>query len=73
MINIDGAINFGHEKGAAGGVAISTTVFLGAWSKPLADVTDPLAEAMSLRKEMSSLEGFDASKKSRRKQTAWRW
>ncbi|KAK1661752.1 hypothetical protein QYE76_049911 [Lolium multiflorum] len=49
-INTDGAINFADGKGGAGGVARSSDRLIGAWSKPLLGITDPLiAESMALR------------------------
>jgi hypothetical protein len=49
-INTNGAINVAEAKGEAGGVARSVHRLLGAWSKPLPGITDPLiAECMALR------------------------
>ena len=49
-INTDAGTDSSLEKGGAGGVARSSSGFLGAWCKPHAGVTDPLvAEALSLR------------------------
>ena len=49
-INTDATIHFDGGNGGAGGVARSAGRLLGAWSKPLVGVTDPLiAEAMSVR------------------------
>jgi ribonuclease HI len=49
-INIDGAINFADGQGGAGGVARSSCRLLGAWSKPLPGITNPLiAESLALR------------------------
>jgi hypothetical protein len=49
-INTDGAINAGNSRGGGGGVARSHISFLGAWSKPLGGVTDPLvAEVLAFR------------------------
>jgi hypothetical protein len=37
-------------KGGAGGVARSKSTYLGTWSKPLLEITDPLiVEALALR------------------------
>jgi hypothetical protein len=48
-INTDGGLSFEARKGGAGGVARTTSAFLGAWSKPYEGVTDPLTvEALSL-------------------------
>jgi hypothetical protein len=45
-INTDGSINFAESKGGAGGGA---SRLLGAWSKPLPGITDPLiAECLSV-------------------------
>ena len=49
-INTDGDINSDAGMAGAGGVARSTTSFLGAWSKPHPGVTDHvIAEAESVR------------------------
>ena len=49
-INTDATIWHSAEMSRAGGVARSTTALLGAWSKPLHGVTDPMiAEALALR------------------------
>ena len=49
-INVDGAINSADGVGGAGGVARSTSGFLGAWSKSYVGVSDPLImEALSVR------------------------
>ena len=49
-INTDGAINAEEHKGGGGGVARSHLSFLGAWSKPMMGVTDPLtAEVQAFR------------------------
>jgi ribonuclease HI len=49
-INTDGAINVADDKGGAGGVARSSCRFIGAWSKPLLGVTNPLvAESLAVR------------------------
>jgi hypothetical protein len=49
-INTDGGLSLEARKGGAGGVARTTTAFLGAWSKPYEGVTDPLiAEALAMR------------------------
>ena len=60
-INTDAAIKCEDGKGGAGGVARSPDSFLGAWSKPLPEITDPLiAEAMAMREGVifASLKGF---------------
>jgi hypothetical protein len=49
-INIDGGLSLQARKGGAGGVARSQSTYLGAWSKPLLGIIDPLiAEALALR------------------------
>jgi hypothetical protein len=49
-VDTDASISFDAMKGGAGGVVLSSSGFIGAWSKPLPGVTDPLiAKAMSLR------------------------
>jgi ribonuclease HI len=49
-INTDGSINSADGKGGAGGVARSSNRLLGAWSKPLPGITNPLiAETLSVR------------------------
>ena len=49
-INTDGAIDFGIGNGGAGGVVRSSSALVGAWSKPLLGVTDPLvAESLAVR------------------------
>uniref|UniRef100_A0A453C674 RNase H type-1 domain-containing protein n=2 Tax=Aegilops tauschii subsp. strangulata TaxID=200361 RepID=A0A453C674_AEGTS len=61
-ITTDGALNLVEGRGGAGGVARSSTAFLGAWSKPYLGVsTDPLIiEAFSLREgvRFATLRGF---------------
>ena len=47
---MDGAINFAENCSGAGGVARSSTAFLGAWCKPHVGICDPLiAEALAMR------------------------
>jgi hypothetical protein len=49
-INIDCGMSMEARKGGAGGVARSSSTFLGAWSKPHPGIADPLiAEALALR------------------------
>jgi ribonuclease HI len=49
-INTDGAINSAEGIGGAGGVARSSCRLVGAWSKPLPGISDPLiAESMAVR------------------------
>ena len=60
-INTDAGISSVAHMGGMGGVARSSTTFLGAWSKPCVGVTDPLvAEAMSVREGVifAQLRGF---------------
>jgi hypothetical protein len=61
-INIDACISFEDRKGGAGGIARSSSAtFLGAWSKPLSGISDPLiAGALALREGVifASLRGF---------------
>jgi hypothetical protein len=60
-INTDAGISAEELKGGAGGIARSSTGFVGAWSKPLPGITEPLiAEAMSLREGVifAKLRGF---------------
>jgi ribonuclease HI len=60
-INTDGAINAGNSRGGGGGVARSHISFVGAWSKPLGGVTDPLvAEVLAFRDGVifAKLRGF---------------
>jgi hypothetical protein len=60
-INTDAGISFDAMRGGAGGVVRSPSGFIGAWSKPLPGVTDPLiAEAMALREGVvfAQLRGF---------------
>lgn len=60
-INTDGAIDAGAGNGGAGGVARSSSSLVGAWSKPLLGVTDPLiAETLALREGVifAKLRGF---------------
>jgi len=49
-ITTDGAINFAQNCSGAGGVARSSTAFLGAWCKPHVGISDPLiVEALAMR------------------------
>ena len=49
-INTDGALDTQLQVGGAGGVARSHLSFIGAWSKPIAGVTDPFNdETLALR------------------------
>jgi ribonuclease HI len=60
-INTDGGLSLEARKGGAGGVARSKSTYLGAWSKPLLGITDPLiAEALALREGVlfAHLRGF---------------
>jgi ribonuclease HI len=60
-INTDGGLALEARQGGAGGVARSSSTYLGAWSKPLLGITDPLiAEAMALREGVifAKLRGF---------------
>jgi hypothetical protein len=60
-INTDAGISFDAMRGGAGGVVRSPSGFIGAWSKPLPGVTDPLiAEAMALHEGVvfAQLRGF---------------
>jgi hypothetical protein len=48
-INTDDAINFADANAGAGVVARSSNRLIGAWSKPLHEITNPLiAESMAL-------------------------
>jgi hypothetical protein len=54
-INTDGSVNTAEGKGGAGGVARSACRLIGAWSKPLLGITDPLiAESLLVRTEFFS-------------------
>ena len=60
-INTDGALSSDTRTGGAGGVARSHLCFLGAWSKPLYGVTDPLiSELLAVREGtiFAQLRGF---------------
>jgi hypothetical protein len=60
-INIDGGLSMEARKGDAGGVARSRSAYLGAWSKPLLGIYDPLiAETLALREGVivAKLRGF---------------
>jgi hypothetical protein len=60
-INTDGGLSLDAHKGGAGGIARTSSAFLGAWSKPYEGITDPLiAEALSLRDGviLARLRGF---------------
>jgi hypothetical protein len=49
-INTDGVLSLVTRKGGAGGVAISHSSYLGAWSKPYDGISDSLiAETLALR------------------------
>jgi hypothetical protein len=49
-INIDGGLSMEARNGGAGGVARSSSTYLGAWSKPHPSFTDTLiAEALALQ------------------------
>ena len=58
-INMDVAIQFDAGSAGLGGVARSSSAFLGAWCKPQLGTTDPfIAEMLALRE--SSLPSFEA-------------
>jgi ribonuclease HI len=60
-VNTDAGVALDARKSGAGGVARTATSFIGAWSKPLVGVTDPLvAEALALREGVifAKLRGF---------------
>jgi hypothetical protein len=61
-IKTDACISFKAQKGGARGIARSSSAtFLGAWSKPLYGISDPLiAEALALHESVifASLRGF---------------
>ena len=49
-INTDAGVDRDARRSGAGGIARSNTKYMGAWSKPLPGVTDPLvAESLALR------------------------
>ena len=60
-INTDGAIDVDRGNGGAGGIVRSPSTFMGAWSKPLPGVTEPLiAETLAAREAVifAKLRGF---------------
>jgi ribonuclease HI len=60
-INTDGSINVDGGQGGVGGVARSAARLVGAWSKPLHGITDPLiAESLVVREgvRFAKLRGF---------------
>jgi hypothetical protein len=60
-INTDGVLSLVTHKGGAGGVAMSHSSYLGAWSKPYDGISDSLiAETLALRDGVifAKLRGF---------------
>jgi hypothetical protein len=60
-INTDGGLSCETRRGGVGGVARSSSSYLGAWSKPYQGISDPLiVEALALRDGVifANLRGF---------------